>query len=128
MNKFNRLFHGNHVARVGPVDVVKQGRERGRFTGTRRTSHKNESAPHIAKALDYIGNSEFLNRGNFSRDETEDGSKSILLFEVVATKTGLFIHRVSEVEVTFFEEQFEGFWIADFSKHLLERLVIEDAV
>ena len=52
--------------------------------------------------------------------KTEDGSESVLLFEVIAAEAGFLVHFVCEVEVAAFEIFFECRRLTDFAEEVLK--------
>src|SRR5205814_2843997 len=51
MHKLDRLLNRDNVPGVGRVNVINQGRERGRLPGSGRAGDKDESASEIAELL-----------------------------------------------------------------------------
>ncbi len=120
VHELDRFFHRDDVAGEVRVDVVEEGCECGGFSRSGGTGDEDQSGAHVSEFLYHSRDIQILQRGNFSGDETEDGSQSIFLLEVVAAKAGFLVHLIGEVEVAAFEIALEGFLVADLGKEVLE--------
>jgi hypothetical protein len=80
----------------------------------------------MAKFLDYRREVKVLDRRNLRRDKTKNSSESVLLFHIVTTKAGLFIHFIGEVKVPTFEVLSERARFANFGEELFEILAIKN--
>jgi len=120
VNELDRLFHGDDVAAEIRIDVVEQGGKRRRFSGTGRTGYEHEAGADVAELFDGFRHAEAFEGSDFGGDQPENRAEAVLLFEVVATEAGVFIHLVSEVEVAFFEIGFERFRVTNLREHFAE--------
>ena len=71
----------------------------------------------MGKLLDHDGNAQFLQRGNFRRNQAKDRAIAIGLLKIIRAKSRCCIHLVSEIEIAALLENFPLLRSAKFAQH-----------
>ena len=98
--EFDRVLNRDDVHAALVVDHVEHRGERGRFTGTGRARHEDETARLEQKLLHGVGKADLLEREQLRRNHTEHRAPVLALLEHTHTETRTVLMGKSEVRAT----------------------------
>src|SRR5262245_50803823 len=125
MHKLDRILDRDNVIVPVQIGVIHHRRERGRFAGAGRTSHKDQSLLEKRKLFQNGGQAEVVDGQYFRWDQAKHRRNAILLLKKIGPITSHSGHFVTEIDVGSFLENFYLTLRGNLVDHRFEIVVLQ---
>src|SRR4026209_2687737 len=86
MDEFNRILDGENMPLEAIIDVIDHPRERGRFTGARRSGNQYEPFILFTKLFEDRRHTQFFETHDFRRNRSKDRALAFALQKNIDTE------------------------------------------